>query len=112
LASIDDLTNVDLKQGGLSMLKDAFDQVRTDLGEVKKSATDEYADDVDAVDHAATSLLRDLSAATNSPSAATIQPLATDLQSLEDALIALRESGQNTCRTACSCRNLGVWANR
>src|SRR5687767_14221930 len=53
-ASIDELTNVDLRQDGPSTLKDAFDQVMSDLGEVKKSATDEYADEVDAVDQAAT----------------------------------------------------------
>ena len=96
-ASFEQLKNVDVSQGGLAKLKDDFDQVRSDLSEVKQSATDEYADKIDAVDQAATSLSTHLSAATSAPSADTIAPLRGDLQALGTSLTALKEDVEGTC---------------
>ena len=96
-ASFEELKRVDVSQGGLAKLKGDFDQVRSDLSEVEESASDEYADEIDAVDQAATTLSTHLSAATSAPSADTIAPLREDLQALGDTLTALREDVEGTC---------------
>ena len=73
-ASVDNLKNVEVSQGGLSKLQGDLSQVKSDLSKVKSDAKSQYSDEIDAVDQAATSLSSDLSAATDSPSAATIAP--------------------------------------
>ena len=96
-ASFKELRNVEMSQGGLAKLQGDFDQVRSDLSEVKDSATDEYADEVDAVEQAATELATHLSAATSAPSADTIAPLRGDLQALGSSVTALVEDVEGTC---------------
>ena len=81
-ASFDELRNVEVSQAGLSKLKGDLAQVKSDVSDVVDSATDEYADEVDAVEQAASTLGTHLSAATDAPSASTFAPLRADLQAL------------------------------
>lgn len=49
-SSIDDLTNVDIAKSGTSGLQAAVDQVKGDLGSLRKSAAGEFDDQVQAME--------------------------------------------------------------
>jgi hypothetical protein len=96
-ASVAAVTDVDLDRNALATLQDRLTQVRSDLGEVKDSAADEYASEIDALDQAFASVGSSLDAAITSPSAQAVSDVGTAVRALGASLSALVDAVESTC---------------
>jgi len=96
-ASVSEVTDIDLDQGALAELQDKLTQVKTDLGQVKDDAKNEYATEIDAVDQAAASVGTSVDAAKTTPSVEAVADVGTAVQALGASLRALEEAVTSTC---------------
>jgi len=96
-ASIEDVTSVDIAEGALQELRDNLAQVQSDLGTARDDAADEYGDEVDALEQAATSVGSSIEAAITSPSSEALTDVGTAVESLGSSLSVLEDAVSNTC---------------
>ena len=97
-SSIDDLTNIDVSQAGLSSITDGLQQVQTDLSALKDNVgSGPLASQVDDLDQAVSSLSTSASAAVATPSVATLATVATDLGAVGSSLSALQQAAADVC---------------
>ncbi len=95
--SFDDVKNVTLDRGALPALETSLTQMQADLKQVTSDAEDEYADEVNAIEQAASSVSSSLQEAGASPSAQTLSTVAIAVQSLGTSLTALQDAIKSTC---------------
>ena len=96
-ASVADVTEVELNQDALTTVQDNLGQVRTDWDVVKDEASDEFADELDAVDKAAASAGLAIDFALTSPSPETAADVGPALELLGARLEDLNQAVQSTC---------------
>jgi len=89
--------NIKVEKGAMVTLRDALTKVQTDATRVVSDAKSEYANEVDAVEAATTTVAASLKAATTTPSAQTLTTVRTAVQTLGTSLTALNDAVKSTC---------------
>ncbi len=96
-SSIDDLTEVDVSQAGLSAITDGLRQVQTNLSTLKDNADGALTPQIDDLDQAVNSLSTSASDAVATPSVSTLATVAADLGSVASSLSALQQAAADMC---------------
>jgi hypothetical protein len=95
--SVSDLRQVQVTANGLSALQDAVASVKTDLGQVKKDATSQYATQVDQLQTDFDAVQSAVGAAVDAPSPDTLGVVVSSIRTFADGVTGLAGDVRSTC---------------
>jgi hypothetical protein len=95
--SVSDLRQVQVTANGLSALQDAVASVKTDLGQVKKDATSQYATQVDQLQTDFDAVQSAVGAAVDAPSPDTLGVVVSSIRTFADGVTGFAGDVRSTC---------------
>lgn len=96
-SSVAGLTDITIDLGALAELESGLDEVKSDLSLVEDDASEEFADEVEAVQQATSDLGASLDAAVAAPSLETVSTVGPAVQTLGTSLKSLADAVKSTC---------------
>jgi hypothetical protein len=96
-SSLKGLTSLELNGSGVAGLEDQVALVEQDVKQVKKDASDEYGDQVDAINADMEKVKTSAAAVEDTPSADALATLQTDRDALAAAIDSLASDVKSSC---------------